>query len=58
MTWIELAERINRMTEEQQNSNISAYVQSMDEFFPVTLDITGENEDVLNPNEFFINVDG
>ena len=59
MTYQELADFINtKMTEQQKQNHVSIYIQSMDEFFSIfEMDITGENEDVLDPNHFFLNLD-
>ncbi len=35
MTWKELAEKVNEMTDEQKNTDVTVYLGEMDEFFPI-----------------------
>lgn len=63
MTWQELADFINqKMTEEQRKDTVAVYVQSVDEYISaaeggVSFQITGEDEDVLDPNSYYLDVD-
>ena len=57
MTWKKLAEEISRWTEEQQGQDVTCRVQSMDEFGVATLEITGEEPDVLDPSSYYLDVD-
>lgn len=50
MTYRELRDRINELTEDQLDLGASVYLQGLDETFPITdTDITLEN-DVLGEN--------
>lgn len=58
MTWNDLAKHIERMSLDQRKDNVTVKVQSLDGFFTdVTLEITGEEPDVLDPNAFYLDVD-
>lgn len=51
MTYKELAEYIlNKMTEEQQLSDITLYNSILDEFFSATLKFSDSNCDILDLN--------
>lgn len=53
MNWNDLAAKIAQMTEDQRTDEVT--LKDADgEYFPATLSITGEDEDVLDPNTFFL----
>jgi len=62
MTWQEMADRINKMTEEQRQDTVAVYIQSLDEFISaadgaISFNITGEDSEVLDPNSFYLEVE-
>lgn len=54
MTYKELLEKLQNLTQEQLNQNVTMYDEKMDEFF--ALDDTGitDQDDVLDENHFFL----
>lgn len=58
MTFKQLAVEIGRLTEEQQNCDVTVFVRGVDEFYPVTdrLLVSGPEEDVLDENHPYIEV--
>lgn len=58
MTFKDLAEQINSMTDEQKNCDVSVYVHDMDEFYPLEDSIlfSAPEPDVLDPNTPYLQV--
>ena len=57
MTWKELKEAIEELTEEQQNMDVSVYLEETDEYIPMSgLGVTLE-DDVLDEDSPFIIID-
>lgn len=55
MTYKELAQRINSMPDELQNTDVTIYLHHIDEFYPaVSLKYTDESQDVLDPQHPYI----
>lgn len=58
MTWNELIEKLNKMTPEQRNTDVTVYVSSEDEFYPLASTdkplYTAEDDDVLDKGHPFL----
>jgi hypothetical protein len=54
MTYRELMTRIQQMTEDQKDSDLTIFVSDIDEFYPAELRFTDESEDRLDPSHPFI----
>ncbi len=58
MTWKQLKQHIENMTEQQQNDDVTVHVQSMDEYFgDISIQVTGY-EELLDPDSFYLDVPG
>jgi hypothetical protein len=56
MTWKELKEHIEKMTEEQRNTDVTVYVTGVDEYYPLhghEID-TSITDDVLDKGHPFL----
>jgi hypothetical protein len=50
MTWAELKAKIEKMTDTQQNTNVTIYDIESDEFFKISdIQYTGNYADILDP---------
>jgi hypothetical protein len=56
MTYEELAEAISKMSPEQRQSNVTVYVASSDEYYPVNKVDFSPEDDVLDQNHPFLPV--
>jgi len=57
MTYKELAEQILEMNESQKNSNVTVFVQGIDEYFPIdTVSFSTQENDVLDENHPVLNI--
>lgn len=45
---------IDKMPSSQVDDHVTIHVGSMDEYFQATVELTGEDEDVLSPNSLFL----
>ena len=56
MTWNQLKNKIDMMTEEQKNTSVTVYDNEIDEFFPVIDNImfSPEEDDVLDAHHPYL----
>lgn len=59
MTYRALIQKLRGLADSQLDDDVTVHVGSQNEYYPVTgINITGEDQSVLDPNHIYLEIDG